>query len=116
MRTPSGGRRRDRGLLATIATHSGGSDGSRSSVEAGLAVGEVFDLPVGVVGAVVVEGAEQLAVGHAGLPASGPGHHVVGFAEGGGHGAADLGAAGVAQVQRLADGGADPPTGAAEVE
>jgi hypothetical protein len=68
------------------------------------------------VGAVVVERAEQLGVGEAGRAASGPGDDVVGFAEGGGHGAADFRAAAVAEVQRLADGVGDQPSGAADVE
>ena len=67
-------------------------------------------------GAVVVEGAEQLGVGEAGPAASGPGDDVVGFAERCGHRAADLGAAAVAEVEGLADGVGDQPSGAADVE
>ena len=58
---------------------------SRSPVERRGPVGVVVDLPGGVVGAVVVERAQQLAVGEVGAAALGPGlSPVVGFAPGGG--------------------------------
>jgi hypothetical protein len=77
----------------------------------------VMGLPGGVVGSVVVERAEELAVGEVGPAPGRPGLlGVVGFAPGGWDGAAVGGALAVADGHRLALGRGEQPGGAAEVE
>ena len=74
-----GGRRRIHEKHVALEKLAEGStdSSSRPSVEGGRSVGVVVRPPAGVVGAVVVEGAEELAVGEVGLPAAGPGLLVV---------------------------------------
>ena len=77
----------------------------------------VVGVPPRVVGAAVVEGAQELAVLEVGLAALGPGFsEVVGVTEGGGDVTAAGGALLVAEVHRLAAGASEESRAAAEVE
>jgi hypothetical protein len=111
----------DHGLAVRLVDRAGPRprllSGSRSPVERRRSVRAVLDLPGGVVRAVVVERAEELAVGKVRLAALRPGLVVVvGLAPGGWHIAAVGGAGAVAQAHRLALRRGEEASGAAEVE